>query len=126
VSGGGLVPADGPVIVQIGELAVTSSTVHTPAGDIPLRGSTWHVSDQWMTEQRIPPWAIVMTIVGFCFLTVFSLLFLLVKETVYRGVVQINVSNGPRQYVCRVPVANQGQVHYVHQQVNYVRSLAAL
>jgi hypothetical protein len=127
-SGGGLYPptAAAPVILQIGELAVTSSTVHTPTGDIPLRGSTWQVTDQWMTEQRIPTWAVVMAIVGFCVLTVFSLLFLLAKETVYRGTVQIVVSNGPRQYVCRIPVANQAQVHHLHQQVNYVRSLAAL
>jgi hypothetical protein len=124
--GSGLVPAAGPVIVQIGELAVTSSTVHTPAGDIPLHGSTWHVTDQWYTEQKIPTWAIILAIVGFCVLTVFSLFFLLAKETVYRGTVQVTVSNGPQQYVCRLPVATQAQVQHVYQQVNYVRSLAAL
>jgi len=119
-------PMAGPVVAQIGEIAVTSSTVHTPAGDIPLRGSTWHVTDQWLTEQKIPTWAVIMAIVGFCVLTVFSLLFLLVKETVYRGVVQVTVSNGQQQYVARVPVANQPQAQYLYQQVNYVRSLAAL
>jgi hypothetical protein len=116
----------GPVVVQIGELAVTSTTVRTPAGDIPLRGSTWLVTDQWLTEQRIPKWAIVMAIVGFCLLTFFSLLFLLAKETVYRGTAQITVTNGPQQYVARIPVQSQADVHHIHQQVNYVRSLAAL
>jgi hypothetical protein len=121
-----LVPASGPVIVQIGELGVTSTVVHTPAGDIPLAGSTWHVTDYWHNEQKIPTWAIVTAVLGFCVLTVFSLLFLLAKETIYRGTVQVTVTNGARQYVARIPVTDQNQVAYVHQQVNYVRSLAAL
>ncbi|RZU52478.1 hypothetical protein EV385_4344 [Krasilnikovia cinnamomea] len=125
-----LVPASpaapGPVVVQIGDLAVTSTVVHTPAGDIPLAGSTWQVNDYWHHEQKIPTWAIVAAIVGFCVLTVFSLLFLLVKQTVPRGTVQVTVTNGPRQYVSRIPVTHQDQVSFVHQQVNYVRSLAAL
>jgi hypothetical protein len=117
---------DGPVIVQIGEIAVTSTVVHTPAGDIPLAGSTWQVSDYWHNEQKTPTWAIIAAIAGFCVLTFLSLLFLLVKQTVYRGTVQVTVTNGTRQYVARIPITDQGQVTYVHQQVNYVRSLAAL
>ena len=118
--------APGPVIVQIGDLAVTSTVVHTPAGDIPLAGSTWQVSDYWHNEQKIPTWAIVAPVAGFCVLTVFSLLFLLVKVTVPQGTVQVVVSNGTRQYVARIPVTDQAQVTYINQQVNYVRSLAAL
>jgi hypothetical protein len=118
--------APGPVIVQVGDIAVTSTVVHTPAGDIPLAGSSWQVSDYWHSEQRIPRWAIVAAIAGFCVLTVFSLLFLLAKETIPRGTVQVTVTNGTRQYVARIPVTEQAQVSYVHQQVNYVRSLAAL
>jgi hypothetical protein len=118
--------APGPVIVQVGEIGVTSTIVHTPAGDIPLAGSTWQVSDYWYSEQRIPRWAIAAAIGGFCLLTVFSLLFLLVKETVARGTVQVMVTNGTQQYVARIPVTTQEQVSFINQQVNYVRSLAAL
>lgn len=118
--------AAGPVVAQVGEIAVTSSTVRTPAGDIPLARSTWQVSDYWQHEQRTPRWAVVAAIAGFCVINVFSLLFLLVKEPVQRGTVQVTVTNGPHQYVARIPVTDQGQVQYVHQQVNYVRSLAAL
>ncbi len=118
--------APGPVIVQVAEIGVTSTLVHTPAGDIPLAGSTWQVSDYWHSEQRIPRWAIIAAIAGFCLLTVFSLLFLLVKETVPRGTVQVTVTNGTQQYVARIPVTDQAQVAYINQQVNYVRSLAAL
>jgi hypothetical protein len=118
--------APGPVIVQVGEIGVTSTIVHTPAGDIPLAGSTWQVSDYWHHEQRIPQWAIIAAVVGFCVLTVFSLLFLLAKETISRGTVQVTVTNGIQQYVARIPVTDQNQVAYIHQQVNYIRSLAAL
>jgi hypothetical protein len=124
--GGDRFSGPGPVIAQIGELGITSSVVGTPAGDIPLRGSTWQVTDQWLTEQRTPGWAIALAILGFCLLTFFSLLFLLVKETIYRGTVQVTVTNGPRQYVARIPVSTQAEVQAIHQQVNYVRSLAAL
>jgi hypothetical protein len=116
----------GPVIVQIAEIAVTSTTVHTPAGDIPLAGSQWQVNDYWFTQQRTPRWAIIAAIVGFCVLTVFSLLFLLIKESVTQGTVQVTVTNATRQYVARIPVHDQHAVTAINQQVNYVRTLAAL
>ena len=119
-------PQPGPVIVQIAEIAVTSTTVHTPAGDIPLAGSQWQVNDHWFTQQRTPRWAIVAAIVGFCVLTVFSLLFLLNKESVMQGTVQVTVTNGARQYVARIPVRDQVAVAAINQQVNYVRTLATL
>ena len=116
----------GPVIVQIAEIAVTSTLIRTPAGDLPLAGSQWQVNDFWFSSQRIPRWAIICAIAGFCVLTVFSLLFLLARETVMQGTVQITVTNGTRQYVARVPVIDQNAVNAIHQQVNYVRTLAAL
>src|SRR5215813_3357297 len=88
-------PGADPIIVQIGEIQVSSTTVHTPAGQFPLKGSQWTVTDQWMAEQKIPTWAIVCAIVGFFCLTFFSLLFLLVKETVYSGIVLVQVHSGP-------------------------------
>lgn len=110
--------------MQIGEIAVTSTSVRTPSGEIPLAGSTWYVADYWQSEQRTPKWAVVAAIVGFCVLTVLSLLFLLVKETVHRGTVQVTVVNGRWQYVARIPVTAQHEVQQLHQRVNYVRSLA--
>ena len=118
--------AAGPIIVQIAEIAVTSTVVHTPAGDIPLAGSQWLVTDYWFTQQRTPRWAIIAAIAGFCVLTVFSLLFLIIKESVMQGTVQVTVTNGTRQYVARIPVTDQMAVTSINQQVNYVRTLAAL
>jgi hypothetical protein len=115
-----------PPIVQIGEINVTSTMVNTPAGQIPLRGSQWTVVDQWSVTERTPQWAIIVAIVGFCFIFLFSLLFLLAKEQVYTGTVTVTVMNGPAAYVARVPVVNQAQVQHVYNQVNYVRSLALI
>jgi hypothetical protein len=130
VSGAGaLVPFSGaglPVVAQIGDIEVTSMTVRTPVGEFPLRGSQWTVTDQWMTSQKIPTWAILCTIFGFFCLTVFSLFFLLAKETVYSGVVAVTVRNGAYQYDTRMAVTNQAQVQHVHSLVNYARSLAAV
>jgi hypothetical protein len=126
---GGALPAPvavEPVIVQIGDIQVTASTVRTPVGEFPLRGSQWQVQDQWMTTQKTPTWAIVCAIAGFFCLTFFSLLFLLAKETVYSGVVLVTVRSGAFQYDARMTVADQGQVQHVHSQVNYARSLAAV
>ncbi|WP_230690040.1 hypothetical protein [Catellatospora paridis] len=116
----------GPVLVQLGEVSVSSTTIHTPSGEIPLRGSQWAVSDQWHSQQRIPAWAVVCAVVGFFLLCFLSLLFLLAKETRYTGTVQVIITNGPRQYVVRIPVTDQRVVAHIHAQVNYARSLAAL
>lgn len=111
------------VLVQIGEIAVTATTVYTPSGPIPLHGSQWTVHDQWLSEQKTPTWAIVLAIVGFFLVCAFSLLFLLAKETRFHGTVNVTVTNGSQQYVARIPVYHQQQVHHIYNQVNYVRSL---
>ena len=99
--------------------------VRTPTGQFPLRGSEWTVVDQWTAEPTIPAWAIVATIVTFCFLFVFSLLFLLAKEYAYRGVVIVSVSSGEHEYVERIPVLSRPHMEQIYGQVNFVRALAA-
>jgi hypothetical protein len=128
---GAMVPVSGPgpgmgeqPIAQIGEIMVTTTMVHTPVGGCPLRGSQWSAQDQWISSQKTPTWAIVMAVVGFCILTIFSLLFLLAKETVLTGTIAVTVNNGPFTYVARIPVYNQAQAQHVHNQVNYARAMA--
>ncbi|MFE9184086.1 hypothetical protein ACFYMB_12240 [Micromonospora haikouensis] len=117
--------ASSVVAVQIGEIMVTPPEIRTPAGVLPLAGTQWHVADYWQTEQKVATWAIVCAVLGFFCLTIFSLLFLLIKETRHYGTVQVTVSNGPHQYVARIPVTDQGQVMHINNQVNYARSLSA-
>ena len=115
-----------PVLLSIGEIQVTATTIRTPAGVYPLRGSQWTVSDSWTTTQKIPTWAIVLAVVGFFCLTFFSLLFLLAKENVHQAVVLVQVVSNGQQYVARIPANDPAQVQYLYQQVNYVRSLATM
>ncbi|SCE84465.1 hypothetical protein GA0074695_1551 [Micromonospora viridifaciens] len=121
---GPLPPGQSVVAVQIGEIMVAPPVIRTPAGVLPLAGASWHVVDHWQKEEKIATWALVCAIVGFFCLTVFSLLFLLIKETKHHGTVQVTVTSGGRQYVARIPVVDQGQVQHINNQVNYARSLS--
>lgn len=116
----------GPVIARIAEIEVTSATVRTPAGELPMRGSEWTVSDHWVTEQRTPTWAVVLAVLCVCFTLALSLFLLRVRRTVSRGVVQVTVRNGPYWYTARIEVTDHAQVRAIAQQVSYVRSVAAL
>lgn len=112
------------ILTQIGEIAVTASTVHTPAGTIPLHRSQWTIQDQWVSDRKIPSWAIALAVLLFFCLGPLSLLFLLAKETRFGGHVQVSVANAGQHYVAYIPVYALPQVHYVHQQVAYVRTLS--
>ena len=102
--------APGPVIVQVGEIGVTSTVVHTPAGDIPLRGSTWQVSDYWHSEQRIPKWAIVAAIGRLLRAHRLQPAVPAGQGDDRTGTVQVTVTNGTQQYVARIPVTDQAGV----------------
>ncbi|WP_281894875.1 hypothetical protein [Micromonospora humidisoli] len=115
-----------PAAVQIGEIMVSPPVIRTPSGMMPLAGATWYVTDHWQREEKIASWAMVCAILGFFCLTIFSLLFLLIKETRYHGTVQVTVTSGGHQYVARIPVLDQGQVQQINNQVNYARSLSVL
>jgi hypothetical protein len=116
----------GPVIVEIAEMQITSALVHTPVGDLPLAGSRWQVTDHWLSQRVTPTWAKVVAFGGICFTGGLSLLALLVKEPVAQGTVNVTVTSGQHQYVARITVKHEGDVTAINQQVNYVRSLAAL
>lgn len=121
---GALPPDSERVLVHIGEIQVTQTTIRTPHGTFPVRGSFWMVRDQWQQVQKTPTWAIVCAILGFCCLTIFSLLFLLAKETRLVGSAEVMVGNGPYQYMARIPVTTHAHLQRLHDQVNYARALA--
>jgi hypothetical protein len=84
--------ASGEVLARIGDIDVTSTTVCTPAGEIPLAGATLEVSEE--REVRTPTWALLCAIIGFFVVPVVSLLFLLAKETRVVGPTRFTVSGG--------------------------------
>ncbi len=112
------------MIAQIGDITVTSTTVHTPAGSTPLRGSQWTAVDQWITERRTPQWARVVAYAGICFTALLSLLLLLVKEETYRASVSISVLGGQLFHTARMEVTTPAEVQEIYDRVNHVRLLA--
>jgi hypothetical protein len=112
------------VMVTIGDISVTSTTVYTPSGTRPLSEVTWTFTDMSITSQAIPTWAIVCAIVFFifCFL---GLLFLLAKEDKTQGSVQVTVHGPGFLHTSTIPVASTAQVADINARVNYVRTLTA-
>ncbi|MEU3990469.1 hypothetical protein OG301_21155 [Streptomyces platensis] len=122
---GGFQPGAQPggMALSLGDIAVTGDTVMTPAGPMPLRGAVWTATDMSRTEEKIPAHAVVLAIVFFLF-CLLGLLFLLMKERVTTGFVQVTVNSGGRHHSTMIPVQSPEQVMFVLNQVNYARSLS--
>ncbi|WP_416958677.1 hypothetical protein [Streptomyces sp. Agncl-13] len=116
-------PAFGAPLLTLGDIAVNGDTIVSPAGPMPLRGAVWTATDMSRTEERIPPHAIVLAILFFllCFI---GLLFLLMKERVTTGFVQVSVNSGGRHHSTMIPVQSRNQVVYLLNQVTYAQSIS--
>ncbi|MCT2594510.1 hypothetical protein LHJ74_32160 [Streptomyces sp. N2-109] len=121
--GPGAGPGGGPVLLALGDIAVIDDKVMTPGGALPLKGAVWTATDLSRTDERIPPHAIVLAVVFFLF-CLLGLLFLLMKEKVTIGFVQVAVSSGGRYHTTMVPVDSPQGVALVMGHVNYARSLS--
>jgi hypothetical protein len=106
--------ASGEVLARIGDIDVTSTTVCTPAGEIPLAGATLEVTEE--REVRTPTWAVLCAIIGFFVVPVVSLLFLLAKETRVVGPTRVTVSGSGVRHETLVADAAE---------IDLARSLAA-
>lgn len=113
-----------PILVTIGDISVTSTTVYTPSGSRPLAELSWTFTDLSSTSQAIPTWAIVCAVVFFlfCFL---GLLFLLAKEDKTQGTVQVTAHGSGFVHTCTIPVTSVAQVADINARVNYIRTLTA-
>ncbi|MER0481647.1 hypothetical protein ABR737_25485 [Streptomyces sp. Edi2] len=116
-------PQPGGMALSLGDIAVTGDTIMTPAGPMPLRGAVWTATDMSRTEEKIPSHAVVLAVVFF-FFCLLGLLFLLMKERVTTGFVQVTVNSGGRHHSTMIPVQSREQVMFVLNQVNYARSLS--
>ncbi|MET4780032.1 hypothetical protein [Glaciihabitans sp. UYNi722] len=111
-------------LIVIGDITVSKSWLVTPNGSRPLKGTQIFITDLSHTQTKIPTWAIVLAIIG-AFFFLLGLLFLLAKETVTTGHLQVTVQNGNLIHVTQVPVTSPGAVQDAHSRVNYVRALVA-
>lgn len=122
-----VVPTGDPnqVLVTIGEISCTQTMVLTPAGSFPLKGTTWSSTNNTRTTTKIPTYAIVLAIV-FALLCLIGLLFLLMKEQVTEGFMQVTVQGeGGRFYSTQIPISDPSQVADVERRVNYARGLVS-
>jgi hypothetical protein len=117
-------PIPQPFLLTIGDIGITSDRVVTPNGSGPLAGSQWICTDMSRTETRIPPVAIILAIVG-ALLCLIGLLFLLMKEHVTTGYVEVSVRTGDIYHKVQLPVIHPAQVAQIRQQVNKAQSMAA-
>jgi hypothetical protein len=117
-------PAAEPMLVTIGDIGVTPSTVVTPSGTRPVGKVQWMFTDMSRTTQAIPTWAVVCTVVFFVF-CLLGLLFLLVKETRTEGYVQVIVQGPGFVHTAQLPVSSVAQVADYSARVNYARSVSA-
>lgn len=113
-----------PVMVTIGDIACSSTTVITPSGQAPIGGVVWSYTDMSRTTKSIPTWAIICAIVFF-FFCLLGLLFLLAKEERTEGWVQVVVQGPGFVHHVQLPVASVAQAQDYAARVNYARSLSA-
>ncbi len=121
-------PGDGymggeAVLVSIGDISVTSTTVFTPSGSCPLSEASFTFTDMSVTSQNIPTWAIICAIVFFAFCLV-GLLFLLAKENSTQGSVQVTVRGPNLTHTATIPVTSIEQVADLNSRVGYAQSMA--
>ncbi|MFD3699961.1 hypothetical protein ACFWUZ_28215 [Streptomyces sp. NPDC058646] len=117
--------AQGPggVGLNLGDITIAGDQIITPSGTMPLRGAMWNATDFSRTEEKIPTHAIVLAIV-FALFCLIGLLFLLMKEKVTTGYIQITVNSGGRHHSTMIPAADAHTYAWVMTQINYARSLS--
>ncbi|MEJ2886423.1 hypothetical protein [Actinomycetospora aeridis] len=113
-----------PVLLSVGDIAVTPEYVVLPQGRFPVGQAQWSLTDQSRTTSEIPTWAIVLAVVFFlfCFL---GLLFLLVKEQRTVGWAQIGVQGPGFFHAVQLPVSSPYDVARYQDMINYARSITA-
>jgi hypothetical protein len=116
-------PAE-PTLVTVGDIAVTPTAVLTPAGRYPLAGTTWIVSNNTITSESIPGYAVVLAIVFFL-VCLLGLLFLLIKEKRTSGFMSVSVQGPGLYHMTQLPVSQVGHIVDIEQRVGYIRSLVA-
>jgi hypothetical protein len=113
-----------PLLATIGDISISQHWVQTPSGPHPIRGSVWTMTDMSRTEDTVSTAGIVLAVV-FVWFCLLGLLFLLMKDRRTVGYVQITVQGSGFHHSTMVGVTSPQTVVYVHQMVNYARTLAA-
>jgi hypothetical protein len=117
-------PPAQPIRLTIGDIGITSDLVVTPNRSGPMSGSQWICMDMSRTESKIPAYAIVLAII-FALLCLIGLLFLLIKDTVTSGYVEVSVQAGKIYHKTQIPISNPQQVAHIRKLVSIAQEMAA-
>ncbi|MGA5543644.1 hypothetical protein ACPCIR_17465 [Mycobacterium sp. NPDC051198] len=108
----------------IGDISVSEYWISTPAGQFPIRGTTWTVTDMSTTEEHFPTAAIVLAIL-FTLVCLLGLLILFMMKQVRQvGFVQVVVHGDGFGYTTTIPVSHPQDVLAIYDEVEYARELA--
>jgi hypothetical protein len=121
----GVPAAQGVPLVTIGDITVMQDGIVTPQGTLPLKGAIWNATDMSRHEEKIPTHAIVLAVVFFVF-CLLGLLFLLMKERVTTGFIQVSVTSGGKHHTTMIPATSAMTYQQVISQVSYARSVSAM
>ncbi len=117
-----------PIIQQFlltsGDIGITPDKVVTPNGSGPLAGSQWICTDLSRTETKIPTVAIILAI-AFALFFFIGLLFLLMKEQVTTGYVEVSVRAGNIYHKVQIPINKADRVAQIREQVDKAQVMAA-
>ncbi|WP_330332147.1 hypothetical protein OHS33_22215 [Streptomyces sp. NBC_00536] len=115
--------APGMASFGIGDITIAGDQIITPSGPMPLKGAMWNATDFSRTEEKIPTSSVVLAIV-FAVFCLLGLLFLLMKEKVTTGYIQVTVTSGGRHHATMIPATDMNTFPWVMNQLNYARSLS--
>lgn len=89
----------GAAPIVVGPIHVQGEWIVGPQGSVPPRGARVELVNQTLRRSVIPTWAIVLAVLGFFIVTVFSLLFLLAKEERLEGAILVLCVSADGRYV---------------------------
>ena len=81
---------DETVLLQLNQMTVTDTHVHSPVGTFDFAGTQWRWDSTCATDHRQPVWALILGVLTFW--TVLGIAFFFVSRSVYRARVVVTMS----------------------------------
>jgi len=114
------------ILIILGEITVTSESVITPNGNIPLGQAQWLFDDASTVQTKMPAYAIVLAVVLSLLICILSMLFLLIKETTVSGYVNVIVQGGGVFFKTQIPVSNKHTIGTIKARFDQAQRLSIM
>lgn len=109
--------------MTLGDIGITEHWVVTPHGTAPLGRVHFSALDRTYVQEKIPTHAIVLAVV-FAVFCLLGLLFLLMKEQVVTGSIEVTVWSDELHHQTYLPVRNAAERHHWTAAVQHAQGLA--